>query len=372
LRGREYGDDYTVKVPGEIDVQRARRIIEELRRRFGDEAATQRSRSAETARWAKIAGGETGGADGSADPRLSASVHGAVLAALVGQLVLKSAKVPSVLIELGFVTNETDAELLKSDSWRATRAEAPGGGMTARGIHTLDGMIQIAGLVTSVYAFSDKRKLAADVDLDDTTSMLFRFASGATGSLATVIATAETWRMQVFGSNGWAEVGDVEHLSTWTLRTCFIDRANITAKKPPVSTTFQDLSTERAELEHFARAAKEHRPLAVPGQQVINAVLLIGIVAACVDIAANNNDPSQAIFIAVLIAAAGCGAVKGFFGFRTSPGGTYCGLVAPEYLDRAQLADAVLSMTTQAAHDGAHAIGTEREALAGRPTDSVD
>jgi uncharacterized protein (TIGR02302 family) len=36
LRGREYGDDSTVKVPGEIDIQRARRILEELRRRFGD------------------------------------------------------------------------------------------------------------------------------------------------------------------------------------------------------------------------------------------------------------------------------------------------------------------------------------------------
>jgi uncharacterized protein (TIGR02302 family) len=36
LRGRAYGDDSTVKVPGEIDVQRARRIIEELRKRFGD------------------------------------------------------------------------------------------------------------------------------------------------------------------------------------------------------------------------------------------------------------------------------------------------------------------------------------------------
>ncbi|HEY7256829.1 MAG TPA: NAD(P)(+) transhydrogenase (Re/Si-specific) subunit beta [Solirubrobacterales bacterium] len=46
------------------------------------------------------------------------------------------------------------------------------------------------------------------------------------------------------------------------------------------------------------------RPLAAPGQQVINAVLLIGIVAACVDIAINNGDPSQAIFIAILIAAA--------------------------------------------------------------------
>jgi uncharacterized protein (TIGR02302 family) len=41
LRGREYGDDATVKVPGEIDVQRARRIIEELRKRFGDFARPQ-------------------------------------------------------------------------------------------------------------------------------------------------------------------------------------------------------------------------------------------------------------------------------------------------------------------------------------------
>jgi uncharacterized protein (TIGR02302 family) len=41
LHGRDYGDDSTVKVPGEIDVQRARRIIEELRKRFGDFARPQ-------------------------------------------------------------------------------------------------------------------------------------------------------------------------------------------------------------------------------------------------------------------------------------------------------------------------------------------
>jgi len=41
LRGHEYGDDSAVKVPGEIDVQRARRIIDELRRRFGDFARPQ-------------------------------------------------------------------------------------------------------------------------------------------------------------------------------------------------------------------------------------------------------------------------------------------------------------------------------------------
>lgn len=33
-------------------------------------------------------------------------------------VVLKSAKVPSILIELGYVTNEDDAELLKSEKWR--------------------------------------------------------------------------------------------------------------------------------------------------------------------------------------------------------------------------------------------------------------
>jgi uncharacterized protein (TIGR02302 family) len=41
LRGHDYSDDDTVKVPGDIDVQRARRIIEELRKRFGDMTRSQ-------------------------------------------------------------------------------------------------------------------------------------------------------------------------------------------------------------------------------------------------------------------------------------------------------------------------------------------
>ena len=45
------------------------------------------------------------------------------------------------------------------------------------------------------------------------------------------------------------------------------------------------------------------RPIAVPGQQVINALLLVGLVAACV-ILASSDDPSEGIFIGVLIGAA--------------------------------------------------------------------
>ena len=36
MHGKDYGDDLTVKIPGEIDVQRVRRILEELRRRAAD------------------------------------------------------------------------------------------------------------------------------------------------------------------------------------------------------------------------------------------------------------------------------------------------------------------------------------------------
>jgi uncharacterized protein (TIGR02302 family) len=36
VRNREFGDDYTVKVPDEIDTQRARRVLEELRKRLSD------------------------------------------------------------------------------------------------------------------------------------------------------------------------------------------------------------------------------------------------------------------------------------------------------------------------------------------------
>jgi myo-inositol 2-dehydrogenase/D-chiro-inositol 1-dehydrogenase len=126
---------------------------------------------------------------------------------------------------------------------------------------------------------AQSRRLAQDFGADDTTSMLLGFASGATGYLGTVIATAETWRLQVFGSKGWAEVGDVEHLTTWQLGVCYVDPADITRKQKPEILTFALTSTERAELEHFARAAMARQPLAiVGGDEVHNVAVLEAIV----------------------------------------------------------------------------------------------
>jgi predicted dehydrogenase len=176
------------------------------------------------------------------------------------------------------------------DHWRQDRDEVPAGGMTGRGVHVVDAMLYLAGAIDNVYAQSVR--LAQDFGADDTTSMLFRFRSGATGYLGTVIASAETWRMQVFGSKGWAEVGDVEHLTTWQLRTCFIDPANIFVKQKPQLITFDHTSTERAELEHFARAIRAGRALAVPGGDEVHNVAVLDAVVESARIGASVSIPT--------------------------------------------------------------------------------
>ena len=161
--------------------------------------------------------------------------------------------------------------------WRHAGDESPAGGMTGRGVHVIDAMMYLAGPIDEVTAQSFR--LAQDFGSDDTTSMLLHFAGGSTGYLGTIIATAETWRMQVFGSSGWARVGGVQHLNTWELTTCTIDRDNIMNKREPVVTRFDDVSTERAELEHFADCIVRGEPLVTPeGDAVRNAQVLEAII----------------------------------------------------------------------------------------------
>ena len=152
---------------------------------------------------------------------------------------------------------------LKPNTWRSIRPETPGGGMTARGVHTLDAMIRIAGPVSSVYAFSDKRKLPADIDIDDTTSMLLKFASGATGHLSTVFVTGDLYSVRVFGSKGWLELrGDTE----LTMRGL---------EGQPEKVTLPALDREKAELEAFADAVAEKKSTVIPAEEIVNGVAVL-------------------------------------------------------------------------------------------------
>jgi predicted dehydrogenase len=152
---------------------------------------------------------------------------------------------------------------LKPNTWRSIRPETPGGGMTARGVHTLDAMIRIAGPVSSVYAFSDKRKLPADIDIDDTTSMLLKFAGGATGHLSTVFVTGDLYCLRVFGSKGWLELrGDT-------------DLTQRGLEGAPEKIPLQALDKEKAELEAFADAVAEKKSSVVPPEEIINGVAVL-------------------------------------------------------------------------------------------------
>ncbi len=165
--------------------------------------------------------------------------------------------------------------------WRHAKEEGPAGGMTGRGVHVMDAMIYLAGRVEQLTAQSFR--LAQDFGIDDTTSMLMRFESGATGYLGTVIATAETWRLQVFCANGWVEVGDIEHLHTWGLKVCMIDRDNVTSKPRPVEYSYEPMSTELAELEYFAKCIEQNKKLVLPdGDPIHNVAVLEAINASSV------------------------------------------------------------------------------------------
>ena len=75
------------------------------------------------------------------------------------------------------------------------------------------------------------------------------------------------------------EVSDVEHLTTWQMKVCFIDPKDVTRKQKPQTIGFSAVSTERAELEHFAESALARRPIAVPGgDEVHNVAVLEAIV----------------------------------------------------------------------------------------------
>ncbi|QTD94939.1 Gfo/Idh/MocA family protein [Burkholderia anthina] len=145
-----------------------------------------------------------------------------------------------------------------ADAWHAQPDETPAGGLTLMGVHVLDCMIGLMGPVASVTARSKRQAL--EVSLDDTTDASLEFHSGATGYLSTLTATNANWRLQVFGTKGWAQMIDQNQL--------------IVSNEAGVQTQpFPDADAERAELEAFAAAAAgSKRPYPVPNGEVVNGI----------------------------------------------------------------------------------------------------
>ncbi len=143
-------------------------------------------------------------------------------------------------------------------NWRSNQLESPGGAMTARGVHVLDSMLHIAGPIESVFAYSEKLQHA--IDVDDTTACALRFASGATGLLATLHAASAFYRIHVFGSDGALEMrGETELLG-----------ADLTGNVERF--TYAAIDKERAELEAFADAVAAQVKFVIAPAEIVNGV----------------------------------------------------------------------------------------------------
>jgi predicted dehydrogenase len=101
----------------------------------------------------------------------------------------------------GNFTNEHSTRV--KGGWRDDPRESPGGGMTGAGLHIIDAFVNLAGPIAAAGGrlFAPK----SPPDPRDAAAALFKFESGATGTMATVRAAPMYWRIMVFGTKGWAE-----------------------------------------------------------------------------------------------------------------------------------------------------------------------
>ncbi|MFK7854341.1 MAG: Gfo/Idh/MocA family protein [Granulosicoccus sp.] len=160
-------------------------------------------------------------------------------------------------------------EVYSSDMWRVAPGESPAGGLAAAGIHIIDLMIHLLGPIASVIAQSDR--LVHEIEHDDITTMMFRFQKRATGSLATMTATAQNFRLQVFGEKGWLELRGENDL-TW----CPVEGNRKTWHHQPVS-------MERLQLEAFATAIQTRAVYPVPLSEVVNGCAVFEAVVASLE-----------------------------------------------------------------------------------------
>ncbi len=145
------------------------------------------------------------------------------------------------------------------DIWRASRTETPAGGVAGLGVHMIDALTWFFGRAVKVMAQATRR--AIPVDLEDTTSALYVFESGATGYIGTMMTAPYTSLLNVFGTkiNAFAQL-DGNQLT--------VLRADGTRLEEPI----EPVDTLKAELEEFAAACAGQVEFRVRPEEAIHVV----------------------------------------------------------------------------------------------------
>ncbi len=158
---------------------------------------------------------------------------------------------------------------MRADNWRNEANEFRGGAMGGHGIHVIDQMIGLLGKITSVDARSKRHVLK--INVDDTTYSTIEFASGASGYMGTILATAPVQRFQVFGDKGWAEIRDHRRFEYRPIK----GEADLIEFDPP--------QAERAELECFAEVVNGKATFPVSNEEALHGQAVFDAIADSID-----------------------------------------------------------------------------------------
>ena len=175
---------------------------------------------------------------------------------------------------------------MPATAWRAQPNEAPGGAMTAIGVHLVDGMIDLLGPIDSVYARVGRR---AAVNADDTTDVVLTFMNGATGHIFCSTAATPNYRMALYGTGGFGEILG-HQMNTFRFIAALHGEAFGTATPEVFETKRFNMLT--AELESFAASIESGRPFVTPladirhGVAVFEAILRSETSGRCEPVAA--------------------------------------------------------------------------------------
>jgi predicted dehydrogenase len=143
------------------------------------------------------------------------------------------------------------------ESWRSSAAETPAGGMTGMGIHIIDQMIASNGNISSAYA--QTAKVIKMGDLDEITSVLFKFENGSTGYLGTSIASSIFYNFRVIAENGTIEIIERD-----------LSVMKYTPREGDITTTTESANMCKNELEAFADAINGVAPYPVTADEGIH------------------------------------------------------------------------------------------------------
>jgi predicted dehydrogenase len=179
-----------------------------------------------------------------------------------------------VVAMVGQHTTSTQS-FLAPDNWRSDPEEAPGGAMTAVGVHLMDHMIELGGPVREVHCVTGVHGAGP---AEDTTTVLFAHDGGATATIFCSVATATNFSFAVYGSKGMAEISGAALQSFRFVPTSDRPPDGPVTAPPGEHLDFTGFDMLNAELTAFARAIVERTPYPVPLAEVLHGMAVFDAV----------------------------------------------------------------------------------------------